>query len=98
MIQAPLLSLMAVSKRDWDTTKVFLITFMVAIALHSLLDWWAGSTGAAIATLSRDIAATPFALLLVLKGSLAVQSRGKGAAPLSSPLNYSNSKIETYEY
>lgn len=54
---APLLASLAAIDRAADTTKVYGATLGTALVLHLSLDWWAGATGAAIASLGRDIAA-----------------------------------------
>ena len=54
---APLLASLAAVNRAADTTKVYGATLAAALTLHLSLDWWAGATGAAIASLGRDVAA-----------------------------------------
>ena len=67
VIQAPILGELAATGHASDTSKVFLATFLVALAGHALLDPWAGAPGAAAASLMRDFVAVPIAVLLLRK-------------------------------
>src|SRR5207249_11931759 len=55
-IGAPLLAALAGSGRAGDTTKAFAAAFVVAAVLHVLLDPVWGANGAAVASLTRDVA------------------------------------------
>jgi O-antigen/teichoic acid export membrane protein len=57
VVQAPLLAALAAAGYARDTTKVFAVTFVVAIGVHLSLDWWLGAVGGAIASLARDLVA-----------------------------------------
>lgn len=65
VIQAPLLALLAAMGRGTDTTRVLFGTFLIAMASHMALDPWAGASGAAVASLTRDIGAVAVVALLV---------------------------------
>jgi len=70
VIAAPLLSALASTGHAPDTTKVFAITFAVAMTMHVALDWRWGATGAAVASLSRDPFGTLAAWLLARRAHL----------------------------
>ena len=61
-IQAPLLEILVGGHHSAKTTTVFLMAFGTAVTAHLCLDWWAGATGAAIASLSRE----PVALITIV--------------------------------
>jgi hypothetical protein len=77
-----MLAALAAAGRAIDTTKVYGATLVTAIVLHLSLDWWAGATGAAIASLGRDVAGVVTAWILasragVLPASLALHGRSR---------------------
>jgi O-antigen/teichoic acid export membrane protein len=55
-VGAPVLALLVAAGRGAATTKAFGAAFGVSLTLHFALDWWLGATGAAIASLARDVA------------------------------------------
>lgn len=55
-VGAPVLALLIAAGRGADTTKAFAAAFAVSVSLHLALDWWLGALGAAIASLTRDVA------------------------------------------
>jgi O-antigen/teichoic acid export membrane protein len=55
-IGSPILALLIAAGRGWATTRAFVAAFLVSVVLHVLLDPPFGAVGAAIASLTRDIA------------------------------------------
>lgn len=83
-VVAPMLAALAAADRAVDTTKVYGATLVTAIVLHLSLDWWAGATGAAVASLGRDVAGVLAAWTLasragVLPSSLDLRRRSRRA-------------------
>jgi O-antigen/teichoic acid export membrane protein len=56
VLGAPLIGVLIALDRGVDTTRAFAAAFCVSIILHFSLDWWLGAVGAAIASMSRDVA------------------------------------------
>ena len=50
------LALLVAAGRGWATTRAFLVAFVCSVALHVLLDPRFGAVGAAVASLTRDVA------------------------------------------
>jgi O-antigen/teichoic acid export membrane protein len=67
---APLLAILAAAGRGVETTYIFLVAFVVAIAMHIILDPRFGATGAAVASLAREPAALLAAVLVVWRTGL----------------------------
>jgi O-antigen/teichoic acid export membrane protein len=78
VIGVPILALLVAADRGPDTTKAFVAAFATSLALHLALDWWLGSLGAAIASLSRDVA--NLAVAAYLARDLLRVSRGDESA------------------
>jgi O-antigen/teichoic acid export membrane protein len=55
VVGGPVLALLIAAGRGPATTRAFVAAFGTSMALHLSLDWWLGSVGAAIASLSRDV-------------------------------------------
>lgn len=55
VIGGPMLALLIAAGRGPATTKAFVAAFGASLALHFSLDWWLGATGAAIASVTRDL-------------------------------------------
>lgn len=55
VIGGPILALLMAAGRGPATTKAFVAAFGASLALNLALDWWLGSVGAAIASVSRDM-------------------------------------------
>jgi O-antigen/teichoic acid export membrane protein len=55
VIGGPILALLIAAGRGPATTRAFVAAFGASFALHLSLDWWLGSVGAAIASVSRDV-------------------------------------------
>ena len=53
-VGAPILAVLIARGHAGDTTVAFAAAFVTAAGLHLSLDWWLGSTGAAVASVSRD--------------------------------------------
>jgi O-antigen/teichoic acid export membrane protein len=55
-IGSPILALLIAAGRGWATTRAFVVAFVVSVALHAILDPRFGALGAAVASLTRDVA------------------------------------------
>jgi O-antigen/teichoic acid export membrane protein len=55
VIGGPILALLIAAGRGPATTKAFVAAFVASLVLNLSLDWWLGSVGAAIASVSRDV-------------------------------------------
>jgi O-antigen/teichoic acid export membrane protein len=55
VIGGPILALLIAAGRGPATTKAFIAAFGASLGIHLGLDWWLGATGAAIASVSRDV-------------------------------------------
>jgi len=55
-IGSAILALLIAAGRGWATTRAFIVAFVVSVTLHVLLDPRFGATGAAVASLTRDVA------------------------------------------
>jgi O-antigen/teichoic acid export membrane protein len=69
-VQAPLFAGLIALGHAADTSKVIAVTFLVAVGLHAMLDPQFGAVGGAVATLSRDLVATPVVVLLAARRGL----------------------------
>lgn len=84
MFQAPLLAALIVGGRAVDTTKVFAVTFGVAMTAHLVLDPHWGAQGAAVASLTRDVVAAPFVGWLVLRRNPAASTRSAATSSVAA--------------
>jgi O-antigen/teichoic acid export membrane protein len=78
-VTSVLLAALAGTNRATDTTRVFVVAFVVATAMHLSLDWWWGATGAAVASLSRDPAALCAAAIYARRAGLIGRTRSATA-------------------
>jgi O-antigen/teichoic acid export membrane protein len=69
-LEAPILAALAATGHAGQTTKVFAAAFVTAIVAHCSLDWWAGATGGAVASLVRDPVALVVAVILARQAGL----------------------------
>jgi O-antigen/teichoic acid export membrane protein len=81
-VGGPLLAALAGTGHANDTSKAFAVTFLVAMAMHLLLDRRFGAIGGAIASLSRDPAGLLYLLFLSKRAGLLNSTRS--AVPTSA--------------
>jgi O-antigen/teichoic acid export membrane protein len=80
MIQAPLVAAVIAVGREREVTKLFGISLVAALTAHLVCDPRWGATGAACASLARDLVATPVALWMIVRctskapGRIAIQA------------------------
>jgi O-antigen/teichoic acid export membrane protein len=85
---APLLAVLIALDRGVDTTRAYLAAFTVSLLLHCSLDWWLGAIGAAIASLSRDVANLLVAAYYTRRALQLLRARGpEDKPPKTAPNN-----------
>ena len=92
---APLLAALVAVGRAVDATKVDAATFASALVLHVSLDWWAGSTGAAVASLCRDFVGALVAYLLARRAGILPHASTSG--PNLGPVHRSVRRLDILE-
>jgi O-antigen/teichoic acid export membrane protein len=84
-IGAPLLAVLIALDRGADTTRAYGAAFMVSLVLHCSLDWWLGAIGAAIASLSRDVANMLVAAYYTRRALRGLRAHGPEGEPPHAP-------------
>ena len=93
VVGGPVLALLIAAGRGPATTKAFAAAFGASLGLNLALDWWLGSVGAAIASVSRDVVNLAVAAycardLLIASGAIRVlssRSRLEASEDVSRP-------------
>jgi O-antigen/teichoic acid export membrane protein len=95
VIGGPMLALLIAAGRGPATTKAFVAAFGASLALHFSLDWWLGATGAAIASVTRDL--VNVAVAAYFARDLLRASRS-GGAPLVAGVDPTDSATPSPEH